>query len=133
MGGCLVTSGGYAADLQNPTWQIYNSASQGLSYTSPFPTSILTDQVPYSLYPLMFVLPGTGSVLVRSWALGLPELNESILNAVVVVLHSLDFMKGFGQECGQQICQQCVLVWASLCQVMSGIHLFTVAFLRDPL
>ena len=74
VGGCLVTSGDYAVDLQNPTWQIYNVATQKLTYNSPFPTTILTDQVPYSLYPLMWVLPGTGSVLVRSSAPKRPYL-----------------------------------------------------------
>ena len=68
VGGCLVTSGSYAADLQNPTWQIYGTVNQTLSYNSPFPTTILTDQVPYSLYPLMWVLPETASILVRMLA-----------------------------------------------------------------
>ena len=70
VGGCLVTSGGYASDLQNPTWQIYGTTNQTLSYNSPFPTTILTDQVPYSLYPLMWVLPETASLLVRMLTCG---------------------------------------------------------------
>lgn len=85
VGGCLVTSGGYAADLQNPTWQIYNVATQGLTYNKPFPTTILTDQVPYSLYPLMWVLPHTGSVLVRC----LPHCDQDELRAQTMHVYHL--------------------------------------------
>ena len=66
VGGSLITSGNYNKETQNPTWQIYNPSSQTLTYNTPFPTSILIDQVPNSLYPLMWVLPFTGSILVGS-------------------------------------------------------------------
>ena len=49
----------------NPTWQTYNPVTTALTYNTLFPTTALTSQVPYSTYPLMWVLPRSGSVMVR--------------------------------------------------------------------
>ncbi len=48
----------------NPTWQVLNVVSTALSYKTLIPSTAFTEQAPYSLYPLLFVLPHTGSVLV---------------------------------------------------------------------
>ena len=65
VGGSTVTSGEGNPATINPTWQLYTPASTALSYNTLFPSTILTDQVPYSLYPLMWLLPHSGSMLVR--------------------------------------------------------------------
>ena len=65
VGGSTVTSGEGNPYTINPTSQLYYPGSSALSYNTLFPTTILTDQVPYSLYPLMWLLPHSGSMLVR--------------------------------------------------------------------
>jgi hypothetical protein len=52
------------ANQMNPTWQILNVATTALSYKTLLPSSSFTEQAPYALYPLSFILPHTGSLLV---------------------------------------------------------------------
>ena len=66
VGGALVANGGGGYyNSQNPSWQILNPATLALSYKTPLPTSIILDAVPYALYPLMWQLPHTPSILAR--------------------------------------------------------------------
>lgn len=52
------------ANQMNPTWQILNVVSTALSYKTLIPSTAFTEQAPYSLYPLSYILPHTGSLLV---------------------------------------------------------------------
>lgn len=72
-GNILIVGGSYVASgsggtyySQNPTYQILNPATLTLSYKTNLPTSILLDAVPFALYPLMWQLPHTPSILARS-------------------------------------------------------------------
>ena len=68
VGGNFIASGsGGSYDTQNPTYQVLNSANTALSYKRLMPTSLLTDVIPYALYPLIFQLPRTQSILVSAW------------------------------------------------------------------
>lgn len=67
VGGNLVANGGGGTpSSQNPTYQILNSATAALGYKILLPTNLLQTVVPYALYPLIFQLPRTQSILVRA-------------------------------------------------------------------
>ena len=67
VGGSLVASGsGGNYYSQNPSYQVLNPATLALSYKKPLPSSIILDAVPFALYPLMWQLPHTPSILARS-------------------------------------------------------------------
>ncbi|KAK9829506.1 hypothetical protein WJX72_006255 [[Myrmecia] bisecta] len=68
-GGALIPAGGYNATTNQPaansgTFQIYNFASRAISAASPLP--ILADTGPVNLYPPLFLLPVSGSLLVMA-------------------------------------------------------------------
>lgn len=67
-GGSTAEGGGYGSDssLNEPTYQLYNSASGVI--TDPATLPILTRTWPVNLYPYMTVLPVTGSLLVIAGA-----------------------------------------------------------------
>lgn len=58
--------GNYAS--QNPTWQVLNTATYTLSYKSPLPSSVIYDATPNALYPYMFQLPHSSSIMVGAHA-----------------------------------------------------------------
>ena len=57
-------SSGVAISSVNPTWQVLNVATTALSFTKTLPDTAFAVQTPYTLYPLTFILPHTGSLLV---------------------------------------------------------------------
>lgn len=65
MGGALVTSGNNAASDMNPTWNTYYVASKTIGTAQPMPTNVVLDQVPWSTYALVYLLPTTATLMVR--------------------------------------------------------------------
>lgn len=53
----------YAAQM-NPTWQVLDVVSTALTYATTIPSTAFTEQAPNALYPLSFILPHSGSLLV---------------------------------------------------------------------
>ena len=87
-GGCKLDGAGGTITEQTPSYNIYNVASDTVSRTAILPSTILTDAFPNALYPILYVLPTTGSLLVRpalvstaspveAWALSFNQVSHS--------------------------------------------------------
>lgn len=63
--GALIAGYDVYANQINPTWQVLTVATTALSYKTLLPSTAFTEQAPYALYPLAFILPHSGSLLVR--------------------------------------------------------------------